>query len=63
MDKPLAQRRDNGYAPARMTIGKQLRRREIEEPQVLRRHDRLLHGPAMLLEAGGGASPVIRYRH
>jgi NADPH-dependent 2,4-dienoyl-CoA reductase/sulfur reductase-like enzyme len=61
MDEPLAQGRDNRHAPARMTIGKQLRGGEVEEPEILRRHDWLLHGPAMVVEAGVGASPVIRY--
>ena len=37
MDEPLAQCRDDGCAPARMTIGKQLCIGEVEEPEVFRR--------------------------
>lgn len=36
---------------------------EVEEPQVLRGHDRLLDDVAVLVEPGVGAPPVIRHGH
>lgn len=64
VDEPLAEGRDNGHAPARMTIGKQLRGGKSEN----RRSFIAMIGfftvrPTIVGEAGVGASPVIRYRH
>lgn len=63
MDEPLAEGCDHGHAPARVAIGKQLRIGEVKEPEILRRHDRLLHGPALVVDTGLGASPVVRYEY
>lgn len=63
MNEPFAQGRDDGHATARMAVGKQLRVREIEEAEILRRHDRLFHRAAAVVESGVGAPPVIRYGH
>jgi hypothetical protein len=63
MDEPLAEGRDDRHATAGMAIGKHLRTRGVEEPEVLRRYDRLFHGPATVIETGVGAAPIIRYGH
>ena len=63
MGEPLAEGSDDGHAPARMTIGKELCVGEVEEPEVLRRSDWLPDGPAMAVAASVGASAIIRYGH
>jgi len=63
MDEPLAQCRDDRYAPARMTHREAVVHRGSRRTEVLRRHDRLPHGPAMVVKTSVGASPAVRYRH
>ncbi len=63
MDQPLAKGCDDGHAATRMSVWQPFCLREVEEPQVFRGHDRLLHHSAMLVGPGVGASSVILHRH
>jgi hypothetical protein len=63
MDEPLAQGRDDRHTPARMTVGEQLGTGVVEEPQVLRRHDRLPYRPAIPGRAGLGTPAAIGHGH
>ncbi len=63
MNQPLAQGCDDRHAATRISVRKPFRLREIEEPKILRGHDRLLHHPAMLVDRSVGAPAVILHRH
>jgi hypothetical protein len=61
--QPLAQRSNDRHSSPRMAVGKLLCIREVEEPEVLRRHDRLLDDSPHIVESGVGASAVVGYRN
>jgi hypothetical protein len=63
MNQPLAQRCDDGHAATRMSVRKPFCFREVEEPKILRGHDRLLHHSATLVDPRVGAPSVILHRH
>lgn len=63
VDEPRAECGDDGHAPSGVSVGQWGRVGVVEETEVLRRHDRLLHDLVVFVEACVGAPSVVGDGH